>query len=69
MLVALLRSIEGDRQRQVAGVVYRWASEPQCAGRRREESRALGVEHLDASVLRPFTDASREVIGIVGKAA
>lgn len=60
VLLSLFRAVEQDRQREIAGVLYRMSSETEAARRFRVEGAALGVVHLEASVLKPFIEASRD---------
>jgi hypothetical protein len=42
-------------------LLYRRSSVTEAARRFRDEGAALGVEHLEASVLKPFIEASQEI--------
>lgn len=60
LLLALVRALDANRQREIGGVLYRLASNNVVAARFRDEGASLGVEHLEASVLKPFIEASRD---------
>ena len=64
MLLALYRALTRERQRELAGLVYRSACEATCVVRFRDEAAAVGAEKLEGSVLRPFIEASRDVQGV-----
>lgn len=69
MLLALYRSIARDDQREIDGLLYRKASDTHASLRFRDEGHQPGVEHLEASILRPFLDASRDAAAAVKRIA
>ena len=69
MLLAFYRSVDDGQRRDVDGLLYAGLSKPENATKFLEEGRTLAVQHLDASVVRSFSHAARDVACMTRKAA